>query len=94
MRRLATRRPSPRSVPIAWHWRTPDLQTAMESRSVIDQAIGVIMGRQRCGADEACNLLRTASQRRNVKLREVYAELIRDIGAGPSSPGRALRPRP
>jgi GAF domain-containing protein len=71
-----------------------DLQTAMESRSIIDQAIGVIMGRQRCGADEAFNLLRTASQRRNIKLRDVCAELIKDIGGGPPSPGRALRPRP
>ncbi|MFJ9148496.1 GAF and ANTAR domain-containing protein [Streptomyces sp. NPDC102270] len=71
-----------------------DLQTAMESRSVIDQAIGVIMGQQRCGADEAFNLLRAASQRRNVKLRDVCAELIRDIGGSPPSPGRTLRPRP
>jgi GAF domain-containing protein len=71
-----------------------DLQTAMESRSVIDQAIGVIMGRQRCGVDEAFNLLRTASQRRNIKLRDVCAELLRDIGGTSPSPGRALRPRP
>ncbi|MFF9814395.1 GAF and ANTAR domain-containing protein [Streptomyces sp. NPDC014006] len=71
-----------------------DLQRAMESRTVIDQAIGVVMGRQRCPADEAFDLLRKASQHRNIKLRDVCAELIRDVGGGPPSTGRALRPRP
>ncbi|MEU0051824.1 GAF and ANTAR domain-containing protein [Streptomyces sp. NPDC006184] len=71
-----------------------DLRTAMESRAVIDQAIGVIMGRQRCRAEEAFDLLRTASQRRNIKLRDLCRELLTGVGGGPPSDGRPLRPRP
>ncbi|MET7454343.1 GAF and ANTAR domain-containing protein [Streptomyces sp. NPDC005574] len=71
-----------------------DLQTAMESRSVIDQAIGVIMGQQRCSAERAFTLLRMASQRRNVKLRDVCRELLVNVGGGPPSDGGTLRPRP
>jgi AmiR/NasT family two-component response regulator len=71
-----------------------DLQTAMESRSVIDQAIGVIMGQQRCGADEAFTLLRRASQHRNLKLRDLCREMLTGIGGGPPAEGAAFRPRP
>ncbi|MEV5428037.1 GAF and ANTAR domain-containing protein [Streptomyces sp. NPDC052701] len=71
-----------------------DLQTAMESRSVIDQAIGVIMGQQRCPAHEAFDLLRRASQRRNVKLRDLCTELITSIGGSPPPGNGTLRPRP
>ncbi|CAM5335160.1 GAF and ANTAR domain-containing protein [Streptomyces fumanus] len=71
-----------------------DLQTAMESRSVIDQAIGVIMGQQRCDADEAFRLLRMASQRRNIKLRDLCREMLTTIGGGPPAQGAAFRPRP
>ncbi|MFF9086080.1 GAF and ANTAR domain-containing protein [Streptomyces sp. NPDC014991] len=71
-----------------------DLHTAMESRAVIDQAIGVIMGRQRCRADEAFGLLRAASQHRNIKLRDLCGELLTTVGGGPPSDGRPLRPRP
>ncbi|MFL5997989.1 MAG: GAF and ANTAR domain-containing protein [Streptomyces sp.] len=68
------------------------LQTAMKSRSVIDQALGVIMGQRRCSADEAFGVLRSASQHRNIKLRDLCAELITNItGQAPKPPG--LRPR-
>ncbi|MET9773183.1 GAF and ANTAR domain-containing protein [Streptomyces sp. NPDC006367] len=71
-----------------------DLRQAMESRSVIDQAIGVIMAQQRCPADDAFTLLRKASQRRNVKLRDLCGELVAGVGGAPPSNGRTLRPRP
>ena len=45
-----------------------DLETAMLSRSTIDQALGVIMGQNRTTRDEAFEILRAASQSRNVKL--------------------------
>ncbi|MFJ7147606.1 GAF and ANTAR domain-containing protein [Streptomyces sp. NPDC100445] len=71
-----------------------DLRAAMESRAVIDQAIGVIMGRRGCRAEEAFGLLRAASQRRNVKLRDLCGELLTSVGGGPPTDGRPLRPRP
>ncbi|MFI5680242.1 GAF and ANTAR domain-containing protein [Streptomyces cellulosae] len=69
------------------------LQTAMQSRSVIDQALGVVMGQQRCTADEAFGILRSASQQRNIKLRVLCSELITNVtGRPPTAP--ELRPRP
>lgn len=52
------------------------LQTALTSRSAIDHAIGIIMGQNRCDADAAFAVLRTASQNRNVKLRVIAAEIV------------------
>ena len=56
-----------------------DLQTALKSRTVIDQAIGVIMGRRRCTPDRAFEVLRSASQHRNIKLRDLCAELVAGV---------------
>ncbi|WP_413451857.1 GAF and ANTAR domain-containing protein [Georgenia phoenicis] len=61
------------------------LQAALTSRAVIDQAIGVIMGQNRCGADEAFGILRTASQHRNVKLRTVAQEIVTAVSGGAPS---------
>lgn len=51
-------------------------QTAMESRTPIDLAIGIIMAQSRCTQDEAFNVLQRASSNRNVKLRVLAEELI------------------
>jgi GAF domain-containing protein len=55
---------------------TEQLRTALTSRSVIDQAMGIIMGQRKCTAEEAFAVLRAASQRRNIRLREVARELV------------------
>jgi GAF domain-containing protein len=52
------------------------LQTALVSRAVIDQALGIVMGQNRCTSDEAFDLLRRISQNRNIKLRDIAAEMI------------------
>jgi GAF domain-containing protein len=61
------------------------LQTALASRAVIDQALGVIMGQNRCTAEAAFDILRTTSQNRNVKLRDVAADLITAVSGKPPS---------
>lgn len=65
------------------------LEQALSSRTVIDQAIGILMGQQRCSADEAFALLRANSQNNNRKLRDVAGELVERVsGAAPTpSPG-------
>ncbi|MGW5132669.1 GAF and ANTAR domain-containing protein [Streptomyces sp. NPDC004135] len=69
------------------------MQTAMRSRGVIDQAMGVVMGQRGCTADEAFAILRSASQHRNLKLRDLCTELITNLtGHRPDDPD--LRPRP
>jgi GAF domain-containing protein len=62
------------------------LAEAMTSRSVIDQALGVLMGQQRCTASAAFDLLRQASQHRNRKLRDVAADLITNVTGRPPEP--------
>ena len=52
------------------------LEQALRSRSVIDQAVGVLMGQQRCDAAAAFALLRQHSQNNNLKLRDVARSLI------------------
>jgi GAF domain-containing protein len=55
---------------------TQQLQEALTSRAVIDQAKGILMGKEGVGPDEAFNLLRTASQRENRKLRDIAQDLV------------------
>ena len=65
--------------------RADHLESAMASRSTIDQALGVIMGQNRISRDEAFAILRAASQHRNIKLREVAATLIENLTGHPAA---------
>lgn len=55
------------------------LRIALSSRSVIDQAIGIVMAHRKCDPEAAFATLRMISQRRNIKLRTVAAELVDNI---------------
>ena len=66
------------------------LEQALASRSVIDQALGVLMGQQRCDARTAFELLRRHSQNNNRKLRDVAAELIARLTGRPPVDSRAF----
>ena len=59
------------------HQLSQNLAAAMQSRAVIEQAKGILMGAQRCSADEAFQILVRASQRENRKLREIADEIVR-----------------
>ena len=52
------------------------LQTALTGRSTIDQALGIVMSRVGCDADEAFHRLRTISQRQNRKLSSVAQHMV------------------
>ena len=53
-----------------------DRIAAMTTRRVIDVAIGIVMQKESTDADTAFGMLRKASQHRNVKLRDVAAEVV------------------
>jgi GAF domain-containing protein len=72
---------------------TDQLRTSLASRSVIDQAIGVLMGQRRITAAEAFAILRTTSQNRNIKLRAFAAQIVEGVGAQPPQPPRFDPPR-
>lgn len=59
--------------------RAEDLQAAMENRTSIDLACGVIMAQNRCSQDEAMAILTRVSSNRNQKLRAVAAEVLRNL---------------
>jgi GAF domain-containing protein len=65
-----------------------NLQLAMESRGVIEQAKGILMARRSCDEDTAFELLRRASQDHNVKVRDLARELV-DWAISPSFQGAA-----
>lgn len=54
---------------------------AMESRTAIDIAIGVIMGQNRCSPEEAFEILKRASNARNRKLAEVARGVVASVSA-------------
>jgi len=54
-----------------------NLEVALQSRAVIDQAKGILMERHKLTADQAFQLLAHASQAANVKLRTIAEHLVR-----------------
>jgi GAF domain-containing protein len=63
------------------------LRAALANRSVIDQAIGIVMDQQRCDAAHVFTVLRQASQHRNLKLRDIAVELVTTVsGSAPAPP--------
>jgi GAF domain-containing protein len=62
---------------------TDQLRASLASRAVIDQAIGVIMAQQRCTAEQAFAIMRSTSQNRNVKVREIAEQTITTITGRP-----------
>ncbi|MGW0812693.1 GAF and ANTAR domain-containing protein [Streptomyces viridiviolaceus] len=61
-----------------------DVRTALLSRSVIDQAVGILMARERLDARAALDRLRRVSQDRNVKLRDLCGDVVARASGGAS----------
>ena len=70
------------AVALASAHRKANLESKALTRDVIGMAKGIIMARQNVSEDEAFDVLRRASQRMNVKLRELAARVVH-----PESPG-------
>ena len=58
-----------------------NMQLAMESRAVIEQAKGVLMAQRHVDADAAFEILRDASQRYNRKLRDIAVGIVESTQA-------------
>lgn len=58
------------------------LLARQENLPAIEQAKGIIMAQQRCGPEEAFDLLRRVSQRTNVKLYALAAQIVEHVAAG------------
>jgi AmiR/NasT family two-component response regulator len=70
-----------------------ELNEAIVSRAVIEQAKGVLMTTQQCHDDQAFEILRRASQRTNTKVHDLAAELVRRTIAGEHHGGLGIARR-
>jgi hypothetical protein len=52
----------------------------LETMPVIEQAKGIIMAQSHCGTAQAFDMLRRASQRSNVPVRELAAQIVAQTG--------------
>ncbi|MFF1403867.1 GAF and ANTAR domain-containing protein [Streptomyces sp. NPDC058294] len=68
---------------------TRDLQSALASRSVIDQVAGSVMRQRHCTAEEAFDLLRRLSRQTDLELRDICTRLLTDIAGRPPTPPTA-----
>jgi two-component system, response regulator / RNA-binding antiterminator len=57
------------------------MQAKLDTMPVIEQAKGVLMAQHRCGPEEAFDLLRRASQRANVKVSVLAAQIVEQVAS-------------
>jgi GAF domain-containing protein len=62
---------------------TEQLRSSLTSRAVIYQALGVLMTQERCTQAKAFEILRTASQHSNLKLRDIAAAIVTSVSGEP-----------
>jgi len=62
------------------------LRASMASRSLIDQAMGIVMAREQCTQARAFEILRTVSQNTNVKLRDLARATVTSVTGEPAQP--------
>ena len=62
------------------------LRSSLGSRTVIDQALGIIMAREACTQARAFAILRSASQNSNVKLRDIASTVVTSVTGEPPQP--------
>jgi hypothetical protein len=65
------------------------LQARLASMPVIEQAKGIIMARHGCSEDQAFDVLRRASQRENIKIRELAAAIVARAARSAPAPRQA-----
>jgi GAF domain-containing protein len=62
------------------------LRSSLASRAVIDQALGIVMAREQCTQARAFEILRSASQNSNVKLRDIAGAIVTSVSGEPPQP--------
>jgi len=66
------------------------LRSSLASRTVIDQALGIVMAREQCTQARAFAILRSASQNSNVKLRDIAGAVVTSVSGEPPQPSPAF----
>ena len=84
------RRSSPAGQDLMQQSEHARLLARLESMPVIEQAKGIIMAQSHCGAAQAFDLLRRASQRSNVPVRELAAQIVAKTAQVPPNRARPI----
>ena len=85
------RRSSPAGRDLMQRSEHARLLARLESMPVIEQAKGIIMAQNHCGHEQAFDLLRRASQRSNVPVRELAAQIVAKTAQVPPKRARQTR---
>ena len=73
-----------------YHSAYARLEARLETMPVIEQAKGIVMAQTGCTAEQAFDMLRQASQRSNIKVRDLAEDIVgRAAAAGPNRGARA-----
>ncbi|QIS02647.1 ANTAR domain-containing protein [Nocardia brasiliensis] len=72
---------------------TEQLRAALASRSTIDQALGIVMAERRCTRDSAFAALRDRSQRHNIRIAELAADIIEAVSGSAPGPVHFAEPQ-
>lgn len=62
------------------------LLARLQTMPVIEQAKGILMAQSRCSPDQAFAMLRAASQRSNMKVRDLAAEIVSRVSGEQNQP--------
>jgi hypothetical protein len=57
-----------------------NLRATLDTRTTIDLAVGIIMAQNRCSQDAAVRIIHDASSARNLKMRDVAARIVAQVG--------------
>ncbi len=57
-----------------------NLKATLESRTIIDIAVGIVMAQNRCSQEAAVEILTEASSNSNTKLRDIAKSLVDSVG--------------
>lgn len=71
------------AIAIGYAYEVTNLTEALETRTVIGKAMGIVMERYHLDDERAFAFLTRLSQHRNVKLRQVAQELVDETTTGP-----------
>jgi GAF domain-containing protein len=61
--------------------KAENLNAALQSRTTIDLAAGIVMGQNRCSQSAAIEIMKTAASHREIKLRHLAATIVSSISA-------------
>jgi AmiR/NasT family two-component response regulator len=54
----------------------------MKQRTIIDVAVGILMGQQRCAQAEAFSVLAATARARSMHISELAALVVKDVNGG------------